>query len=59
VNKADRRDLLTLDGLQDLRAELCTSVCHGKSRRASSILCFDDFVTTELDTLDECGMLIF
>ena len=58
VNKADRRHFLASDGLQDIRAELCTGIGHGKSRRASAILCLDDFITTELNALYEGGVLI-
>lgn len=45
--------LLALRSLQQALSEPCTSHGHGKSGRACTILGLDDFVTTELDAVDQ------
>jgi len=45
--------LLTLGGLDHLLSKPESSVGHGQSGRTSALLCLDDLVTTELDTVYE------
>lgn len=45
--------LLTLGSAQERVGHPGTGVGHGKSGRTSTILCFNDLITTELDAVDE------
>ena len=48
--------LLTIQSAKDFSSEFGTGISHGESRRSSTVLRLDDFITTELNTVYKSSM---